>query len=187
MLIDQLKVIQSEHGFLPRESLLELSRAQSVPLYQIEAVASFYPHFRASPPPAVEVAVCSDMSCYLAGAERLEAELRREVEGRIGAAHPATHALGTPPGLPSSGPRSGAPEGMTDPAEGGIPATLVLEAPAIEFKTVSCLGLCDRAPACALNGHPIGGATAPRVVEWMDAVLARTRAPAASGGNGGPG
>ena len=68
LLIERLKVLQSEHGFLPRERLVELSRSESIPLYQIESVASFYPHFRTTPPPAVEIAVCADMSCWLRGA-----------------------------------------------------------------------------------------------------------------------
>ena len=144
VLIDKLKTIQSEHGFLPRERLLELSRMESIPLYQIEAVASFYPHFREAPAPAVEIALCADMSCYLAGAERLEAEIRGEVETRL--------------------------------AEKGEAA--------IEFKTVSCLGLCDRAPACALNDRPEGHVTIERVRRFLDAELAPS-APAPGAGEGG--
>ena len=48
MLIDDLKDIQSAHGFLPREKLLELSRRKSLPLYQIDGVASNR-HGRPSP------------------------------------------------------------------------------------------------------------------------------------------
>ena len=40
------------------------------PLYQIQEVASFFPHFRQewNKPARVEVKVCRDMSCHLAGA-----------------------------------------------------------------------------------------------------------------------
>jgi len=36
------------------------------PLYEIEGLVSFYPHFRTSPPEGLEVAVCRDLSCRLA-------------------------------------------------------------------------------------------------------------------------
>src|SRR5919206_4454630 len=64
-LIPALNAIQREHGWLPREELVALSRDMRRPLYEIEGLVSFYPHFRTEPPPAVEVAVCRDLSCRL--------------------------------------------------------------------------------------------------------------------------
>src|ERR687886_123447 len=71
MIIHELKSIQEEHGYLPAEELQALSRRLNVPLYRLHGVASFYPHFRLQPPPAVEVKVCSDMACFLRGAADL--------------------------------------------------------------------------------------------------------------------
>jgi NADH:ubiquinone oxidoreductase subunit F (NADH-binding)/NADH:ubiquinone oxidoreductase subunit E len=65
-LIPALHAIQREHGWLPREALVELSRDMRRPLYEIEGLVTFYPHFRTAPPPASEVAVCRDLSCRLA-------------------------------------------------------------------------------------------------------------------------
>jgi len=67
-LIPALHAIQREHGWLPREALVALSRDMRRPLYEIEGLVSFYPHFRTGPPPGegVEVAVCRDLSCRLA-------------------------------------------------------------------------------------------------------------------------
>jgi NADH:ubiquinone oxidoreductase subunit F (NADH-binding)/NADH:ubiquinone oxidoreductase subunit E len=65
-LIPPLTAIQREHGWLPREQLVALSRDWRRPLYEIEGLVSFYPHFRTSPPEAFEVAVCRDLSCRLA-------------------------------------------------------------------------------------------------------------------------
>ena len=45
-LIPSLNVIQREHGWLPREELVRLSRETRRPLYEIEGLISFYPHFR---------------------------------------------------------------------------------------------------------------------------------------------
>ena len=65
-LIPPLTAIQREHGWLPREELVKLSRDWRRPLYEIEGIVSFYPHFRTSPPEQLEVAVCRDLSCWLA-------------------------------------------------------------------------------------------------------------------------
>src|SRR4051794_12584361 len=64
-LIPALHAIQREHGWLPREALVELSRDMRRPLYEIEGLVSFYPHFRTEPPNGVEVSVCRDLSCRL--------------------------------------------------------------------------------------------------------------------------
>jgi len=65
-LIPPLTAIQREHGWLAREQLVALSRDWRRPLYEIEGLVSFYPHFRTSPPEPLEVAVCRDLSCWLA-------------------------------------------------------------------------------------------------------------------------
>ncbi len=75
-LIPSLNVIQSEHGWLPREELVRLGRETKRPLYEIEGLVSFYPHFRVDPPPRVEVTVCRDLSCWLHGAEERISDLR---------------------------------------------------------------------------------------------------------------
>jgi NADH:ubiquinone oxidoreductase subunit F (NADH-binding)/NADH:ubiquinone oxidoreductase subunit E len=66
-LIPKLTAIQREHGWLPREELVALSRDMRRPLYEIEGLISFYPHFRTEPAEGSEVAVCHDLSCWLAG------------------------------------------------------------------------------------------------------------------------
>ncbi len=77
-LIPDLHEIQREHGWLPREELVTLARERRRPLYEIEGLISFYPHFRTAPPAAAEVACCQDLSCWLRGSdERLE-ELRAD-------------------------------------------------------------------------------------------------------------
>ena len=72
MIIHELKTIQKEHGYLPAAELQALSRRLNMPLYRLHGVASFYPHFRLQPPPAVTVQVCSDMACFLRGATPLQ-------------------------------------------------------------------------------------------------------------------
>jgi formate dehydrogenase beta subunit len=80
-LIPDLHAIQREHGWLPREELVRLARERRRPLYEIEGLISFYPHFVTEPPPKVELACCHDLSCWLQSGERTIAELRERYAG----------------------------------------------------------------------------------------------------------
>src|SRR5689334_4411322 len=68
-LIPALQAIQERVGWLPREELVTLSREVHRPLYEIEGLVSFYPHFRTDPPVKAELRVCHDLSCWLRGAD----------------------------------------------------------------------------------------------------------------------
>ena len=76
-LIPALHAIQERVGWLPREELVTLSREVHRPLYEIEGLISFYPHFRTDPPKPVELHVCRDLPCWLNGADGRIAELRQ--------------------------------------------------------------------------------------------------------------
>src|SRR5262249_46220884 len=67
VIIPALNALIREKGYLANEDLKSLAELLGVPLYQIEGVVSFYPHFRRTPPPRVSVAICRDVSCRLAG------------------------------------------------------------------------------------------------------------------------
>jgi formate dehydrogenase beta subunit len=79
-LIPALNAIQSRCGWLPREELVALSRDVRRPLYEIEGLISFYPHFRTDPPKAVQLAVCHDLTCWLHGSD----ERIRETKEKYG-------------------------------------------------------------------------------------------------------
>jgi len=80
-LFDELRVIQHEFGYLPADELRRLAGKINVPLSQIHAVASFYPHFQLTPPPQVDVRVCADMSCHLRGGVEAKASLDKAFRG----------------------------------------------------------------------------------------------------------
>src|SRR5262245_34721405 len=86
MLVQELYRIQNRLGWLPEGELRALAARCRVPLYRLEEVSSFFPHFRRQPPPAVEVKVCCDMSCHLRGAEQVLSELQSVADGRDHAA-----------------------------------------------------------------------------------------------------
>ena len=75
-LMPELTAIQRDHGWLPREKLAELSREMDRPLYEIEGLISFYPHFRTEPPSKIDLHVCHDLSCWLHGSDERIAEIR---------------------------------------------------------------------------------------------------------------
>src|SRR5689334_5017792 len=75
-LIPALNAIQERVGWLPREELVTLSREVHRPLYEIEGLVSFYPHFRTDPPVKAELRVCHDLSCWLRGADERIAAIK---------------------------------------------------------------------------------------------------------------
>ncbi len=76
VLVPALQRIQHEFGYLNRKALEEYSQQSGVPLYRLQAVASFFPHFLLSPPTKVTLRVCRDMACHLAGSGKMLAELQ---------------------------------------------------------------------------------------------------------------
>jgi len=75
-LIEELYALQEAHGYLRDHDLRELSRRIKVPLYEIEGVSSFYPHFRRRPPSRIHVTACRDLSCHMSGGDGSLRELR---------------------------------------------------------------------------------------------------------------
>jgi NADH:ubiquinone oxidoreductase subunit F (NADH-binding)/NADH:ubiquinone oxidoreductase subunit E len=82
LIFDELRGIQRQFGYLPAEQLRDLAKRIDVPLYRLHGVASFYPHFRLTPPPKADVCVCQDMSCHLRGADGLRAQLEANLQGQ---------------------------------------------------------------------------------------------------------
>ena len=80
-IVPALHRVQHEFGYLKREALEEAARGLDVPLHRLQSVASFFPHFRLSPPKKVVVSVCRDMACHLGGASSTIEELRAKLPG----------------------------------------------------------------------------------------------------------
>ena len=79
---DELRSIQRTHGYLPESELRSLAERLATPLYQLQAVASFYPHFFLRPPARAEVRVCGDMACHRHGGNDLRERLTARYQGQ---------------------------------------------------------------------------------------------------------
>jgi NADH:ubiquinone oxidoreductase subunit F (NADH-binding)/NADH:ubiquinone oxidoreductase subunit E len=129
MIVQQLHHIQEEHGYLPEVELRALAERSGIPLYRIQEVASFFPHYRLRGAPAtVEVKVCRDMSCHLRGAGGL-----RQALLELGNEYSREQ---------------------------------------LTIEGVSCLGRCDRAPACVINEHVYVGRGALELQECVRQTIA---------------
>jgi formate dehydrogenase beta subunit len=93
-LIPALQAIQERVGWLPREELVALSRDVRRPLYEIEGLISFYPHFRTEPPAPVQLHACRDLACWLRGADEQTAALRQRYEPDPGVEFTEVSCLG---------------------------------------------------------------------------------------------
>jgi NADH-quinone oxidoreductase subunit E len=78
-LIMILHAIQNQHGYVPREVAMELSRELGVKLARIYEVITFYHYFKLQPPGAHSITVCNGTACYLKGSNELLNECRTQL------------------------------------------------------------------------------------------------------------
>src|SRR5437870_3228144 len=76
-IVPALQEIQEADGYLRRDKMEQAAKRLGEPLYKLQAVASFFPHFRVTPPPKVSVHICRDTACFMAGSKKIIAELQK--------------------------------------------------------------------------------------------------------------
>lgn len=81
-IFDELRAIQRTHGYLPEPELRALAARLDLPLFRLQSVASFYPHFFLTPPARAEVRVCGDMACHRHGGNDLRERLAARYQGQ---------------------------------------------------------------------------------------------------------
>jgi NADH:ubiquinone oxidoreductase subunit F (NADH-binding) len=82
LLIEHLHLIQDKYGHISAAHLAALAAEMKLAQTEVYEVATFYAHFDVvkegeSPPPPVTVRVCDSLSCAMAGAESLLADLTK--------------------------------------------------------------------------------------------------------------
>jgi len=80
-LLTRLFERQRRRGWLADEDLRAVAAEARVPLYRVQELVSFYPHFRRSPPPTYDIGLCRDVACHLAGSSGCADHLRRRWQG----------------------------------------------------------------------------------------------------------
>jgi formate dehydrogenase beta subunit len=88
LLIEHLHLLQDHFGCLHARRLAALAEEMRLALVEVYEVASFYAHFDIvmddeAPPPPLTVRVCDSLSCELAGAPQLLADLRTRLGDRV--------------------------------------------------------------------------------------------------------
>ncbi len=89
LLIEHLHLIQDKYGHLSAAHLRALAEEMSLSMAEVHEVASFYAHFDIvkegeTAPPSLTIRVCDSLSCELAGAEKLLADLGEKYsEGEV--------------------------------------------------------------------------------------------------------
>jgi formate dehydrogenase len=84
LLIEHLHLIQDEYGFISAAHLAALAAEMKLAQTEVYEVATFYAHFDVvkegdAPPSATTVRICDSLSCAMAGAERLLADLPKKL------------------------------------------------------------------------------------------------------------
>ena len=133
-LIEELVALQAARGQLREGDLRDLAARLRIAQSEVQAVASFYPHFRRSPSAAVRVGACRDISCRLRNGERAAKRLEASCAGRA----------------------------------------------SVAFERVSCLGRCDAAPACSVNGVAMNAEQAAALLEGAGSAAGARRESGAS-------
>src|ERR1700740_2067262 len=88
LLIEHLHLIQDHYGHISAPHLAALAFEMKMAQTEVYEVATFYAHFDVvkegqTPPPQITVRVCDSLSCALAGAERLLADLPRRLGANV--------------------------------------------------------------------------------------------------------
>lgn len=73
LLLPLLHEIQNEQGWVSMDSMRAAGEFLNLPLSKVREVASFYTMYKLEPQGKVDVQICTNISCWLNGAEKLVA------------------------------------------------------------------------------------------------------------------
>lgn len=79
-----LQDIQENFGYLPRESLEDVSKELNIPLSRVLSLATFFKAFSLVPKGKHPIHVCMGTACHVRGAQLVLEKLERELEIKSG-------------------------------------------------------------------------------------------------------
>lgn len=71
LLLPLLHEIQNEYGWVSMDSMKDAGEFLNLPLSKVREVASFYTMYKLEPQGKVDVQICTNISCWLNGADKL--------------------------------------------------------------------------------------------------------------------
>jgi len=78
-LLQQLKEAQAIYGYIPKESLVEISERLEIPIGELYGVATFYSLLSTKPLGSNVIKVCRSVPCYLNGADMIIDSIFKEI------------------------------------------------------------------------------------------------------------
>jgi NADH-quinone oxidoreductase subunit E len=84
MLISILQDTQTEIGYLPKETLIDLHTLLNVPLTQVYSVVTFFKSFNLTPRGRHQIHVCMGTACHVRGSEGILGAFERELYIKAG-------------------------------------------------------------------------------------------------------
>ena len=85
-LLPILEAVQQRFGYLPEEAMDEVACFLGIADSTVYSVATFYAHFRLTPPASKVIRVCQGPACHLRGSNRLLKEMERRLDIKSGEA-----------------------------------------------------------------------------------------------------
>ena len=79
-IVTALQRIQRKFGYLKRDALERYAKDAKIPLYKLQTVASFFPHFQLTEPRRITLRVCRDMACQMRGSAGLIRQLQETAD-----------------------------------------------------------------------------------------------------------
>jgi formate dehydrogenase subunit gamma len=81
-LLPILHDIQDAFGYIPPDSVAQISSALNLSRAEVHGVITFYHHFRTTPPARHTIQICCAEACQSMGAERLVEHAEKKLAGR---------------------------------------------------------------------------------------------------------
>jgi NADH-quinone oxidoreductase subunit E len=153
--IPALWAVQRRYGWCSPEGIREAAAVMGVTPGYLESVASFYDLFHLEPQGEHEVLVCTNISCWLRGADQLLESFTEAANRRAG---------GSTPGTPDD---ARARASATREGSEEVPVDDVF------VRAFECLGACDLAPMASIDERYYGPLTEGDAVEAIEQLRAK--------------
>ena len=87
-LIRVLHTAQGIFGYLPKEVQMYVAKKMEVPVSKVYGIVSFYSFFTMKPKGQYDISVCLGTACYVRGADKVLAEMEKELGIKMGETTP---------------------------------------------------------------------------------------------------